>query len=91
MREIKEFFTIVAIIIIVAFSVVTIVRGLVILIDNVTVVCRVNGEEIYSGPSYAISIMTGGATTKVTILGGYMALFPKGYYVSNDVSIIGKK
>lgn len=60
-------------------------------VDNVPVTCSVNGERVYEGPSYAIDVNSGGATTTVIIYGGFLAVFPKAYYTSDDVLVVGKK
>ena len=59
--------------------------------DNVPVVCKVEGIVVYSGPSAGIKVLSTGDTTKVDIKGGFLYWFPKKYYVSHNVSLMGEK
>lgn len=88
---IKGIFVFVSITVVGIFGLGSFVGVVSMLLDNVPVTIKVDGKEVYSGPSYAAEIESSGATTKVKISGGYLYLFPKAYYVSNHVEVVGKK
>lgn len=58
---------------------------------NVPVSCWIDGKKVYEGISAGIDIKSAGANTIVKINGGFMYLFPKAYYVSNNVVLINMK
>lgn len=59
--------------------------------DNVPIVVVVDGKEVYSGISAGANVDSSGANTTVTIKGGFLYWFPKAYYVSKNVEIVGDK
>lgn len=63
----------------------------VICIDNVPVTVYVDNKEVYMGTSAGCKVDSTGRTTKVTILGGWLYYFPKAFYVSDNVKVIGEK
>lgn len=60
-------------------------------IENVPIVVKVDGKEVFSGPSAGCKIDSSGASTTVSIKGGLLYLFPHAYYVSKNVEVIGEK
>jgi len=59
--------------------------------NNVPVVCTVNGKIVYKGISARLEVKSAGMATKVRIKEGFLLLFTKAYYVSDDVKIEGIK
>ena len=59
--------------------------------DNVPVVCTVNGKIVYKGISARLEVRSAGMATKVRIKEGFLLLFTKAYYVSDNVKIEGIK
>lgn len=59
--------------------------------DNVPVTVKVNKVLVYEGPSAGVDVRSSGANTTVSVSGGFLYLFPKAYYVSSDVELIGIK
>lgn len=51
----------------------------------------VDSELVYKGISAGVEVDTSGANTTVTIMGGFMYLFPQKYYVSANVKVVGVK
>lgn len=83
-----------AFVIVVLFLVVLVVGGQFIqvhFIDNVPVIVKVDQKEVYSGPSVGVSVESSGANTNVSVHGGFLYFFPKAYYTSKDVQVIGMK
>lgn len=60
-------------------------------VDNVPVTCFVDGVEVFDGRSACIDVNSSGANTTITVNGGPLCLFPKAYYVSNNVVLHGRK
>lgn len=60
-------------------------------IDNVPVRCFVDDKLVFDGRSACIDVESSGSTTKVSISGGLMCIWPKEYYVSNNVRLEGVK
>ena len=60
-------------------------------IDNIPIVVKVDGKTVYEGTSAGASVGSSGATTRVSIRGGFLYLFPKAYYVSHNVEVVGVK
>ena len=56
-------------------------------IENVPVICKVNGNEVYRGISGCITVESSGANSNVKINGGFLCWFPKAYYVSKNVEL----
>ena len=67
------------------------VQGIHVLVDNVPVEVRVNGDLVYKGRSAGVEVASSGANTTVAVFGGFLYMFPRAYYVSNDVELIGVK
>lgn len=59
--------------------------------DNVPITVMVDNKQIYNGPSYAVHVGSSGASTVVVIHGGFLCIFPKYYYVSNNVHVENSK
>lgn len=64
------------------------IRGLEIAF-SVPTECRVDGVEVFSGPSCAIKVESSGFNTTVKTYHGFMYVFPKGVFVSKDVVLKG--
>lgn len=60
-------------------------------IENIPSVVKVDGKVVYEGKSAGFDIESSGANTTITIRGGFLYFFPKAYYTSNKVEVIGKK
>lgn len=60
-------------------------------VDNIPSVVKVDGKTVYKGTSAGFDIKSSGANTTITIRGGFLYMFPKAYYTSSKVEIIGKK
>ena len=60
-------------------------------VDNIPSVVKVDGRVVYEGSSAGFDAESAGANTTVTVRGGFLFMFPKAYYVSNDVEVIGVK
>ena len=90
--EAKRPFTIFLIVLVLGFSLVYFVKIIDIkYIQNVPTKCWVDGKLIYDGISAGINVLSTGRTTKVDIKGGFLYLFPKEFYVSDDVKLEGFK
>ena len=61
------------------------------LLNNVPVVAKVNGVEVYRGTSACIDIASSGGTTKLTIKHLPLCRFPKAIYASDNVSVKGSE
>lgn len=59
--------------------------------DNVPTKCFVNNKLVYDGPSCGIHVESSGNTTTVGTHTGFLYMFPKKYYVSNNVVLNGEK
>ena len=57
-------------------------------IDNVQIEVIVDGEIVYSGASAGCSMKSTGSSTQVNVMGGFLYLFPRAYYVSEDVKVV---
>lgn len=60
-------------------------------VDNVPVICTVDGKVVYDGISAGIIAQSSGDTTSILVRGGFLYLFPKAFYVSHDVHMTGTK
>lgn len=60
-------------------------------IDNIPSVVKVDGKVVYEGTSAGFDLESSGANTTVTIRGGFLYFFPRAYYTSKDVQVIGRK
>lgn len=83
-------FTLIAIAV---FSLITItaIQSIILLVDDVPIIVKVEGKTVYEGSSAKISTESNGANTKVCIKGGFLYLFPQKYYINKDIVIEGKK
>jgi hypothetical protein len=67
-------------------------RGIdVVFFENVPTKCYVENKLVYDGVSAGLSVSSIGYTTKVIIKCGFLYMFPKKYYVSKDVKVVGEK
>lgn len=60
-------------------------------VDNVPSVVKVDGNVVYEGTSAGFDIESSGANTTVTIKEGFLYWFPKAYYTSDKIEIVGRK
>ena len=60
-------------------------------INTVPVKAYVDKKLVYEGKSGCIKVASGGRTTTVTVLGGFLCFYPQKEYVSEDVHIEGIK
>ena len=60
-------------------------------VASVPVQVYMNGKRVYTGPQACVSIQSAGSATETTIYGGWYCLFPKAYYVSNNILVEGEK
>ena len=60
-------------------------------VDNVPSIVKVDGKIVYEGTSAGFDTGSEGANTSVVVKGGFLYMFPKAYYVSKNVEVIGKK
>ncbi len=67
------------------------IKGCSISVDNVPIIVKVDGKEVYKGTSAAVETKSDGATTTITINGGFLYFFPKAYFTSKNIEIIGDK
>lgn len=58
--------------------------------NNVPVVVHVDGKEVYRGISGCVFVESSGANTTVRVDHGFLCIWPKAYYVSSDVKIVGE-
>lgn len=73
------------------FALITGLRKIEMIQDNVPVVVLVDKKEVYAGPSYGVNIISGGQTTQIIIKGGFMYWSNRKVYVSKDVVVSGSK
>lgn len=57
-------------------------------VESVPVRCKVDGNLVYEGRSACINVTSSGASTTVSVKGGFLCLFPKQYFVSKNVELI---
>lgn len=76
---------------IVGSTVVMGLRGLEYSVDRVPVKCTVDDVLVYEGTSACIEVKSTGSTTRVDIHGGLFCMFPKEYYISNNVKMTTKE
>lgn len=60
-------------------------------VDNVPSVVKVDGKKVYEGSSAGFDLESSGANTTVMIRSGFLYYFPKAYYTSKNVEVIGEK
>lgn len=61
------------------------------IIDVVPITATVDNKIVYQGKSACITVSSGGRTTTLTVLGGFMCFFPQKEYVSENVHVEGVK
>ena len=60
-------------------------------VNNVPVEVTKDNITIYEGINGCISVSSSGDTTSVTIKDGFLCMFPKEYYVGQNIRVEGKK
>lgn len=68
---------------------VLIIKGIGLATDNVPITVTVDGKKVYNGISGCVNVNSTGATTQVTVRGGFMCFFPKAYYVGKNIVVTG--
>lgn len=59
--------------------------------QQVHVKVTVDENIVYDGVSAGVNVASGGRTTQVKIKGGFLYMFPKKIYVSENVRVEGEK